>query len=136
MKPFEYLYFNIYNHCYQRSDHSGELLSRFQAMYLLSFSTGGWILFLQAMYLRTVKHSWFTSKDGAMIFALCVYLLTAMIFHRIFIVNEKDQQIMSKYEAAWNNNPNKKRDLRISMIMIAVPYVLLASMSLVFPRNQ
>ena len=88
------------------------------------------------MYLRTVKHSWFTSKDGAMIFAMCVYLLTAMIFHRIFIVNEKDQKIMSKYEEAWNNNPNKKRDLFISMSMIGVPYVLLASMSLVFPRNQ
>jgi hypothetical protein len=105
-------------------------------MYLLSFSTGGWILFLQAMYLRTIKHSWFTSKDGAMTFALSVYLITAMIFHRIFIVNEKDQRILSKYESAWNNNPNKKRDLLISMIIIAVPYVLLASMSLMFPRNQ
>lgn len=69
-------------------------------------------------------------------FALCVYLLTAMIFHRIFIVNEKDQKIMSKYEADWNNNPNKKRDLLISVIIIAVPYFLMASMSLLFPRNQ
>jgi hypothetical protein len=105
-------------------------------MYLLSFSTGGWVLFFQAMYLRTIKHSWFTSKDGAMTFALSVYLVTAMIFHRIFIVNEKDQQILSKYESAWNNNPNKKRDLLISIIIITVPYALLASMSLVFPRNQ
>ncbi|RYY10688.1 MAG: hypothetical protein EOO04_36480 [Chitinophagaceae bacterium] len=136
MKPFEYLYFNIYNHCYQRSYHSGDSLSRFQAMYLLSFSTGGWILFLQAMYLRTIKHSWFTSKDGAMLFALSVYLVTAMVFHRIFIVNEKDQQILSKYESGWNNNPNKKRDLLLSMSFIAVPYVLIISMSLLFPRQQ
>ena len=136
LKPFEYLYFNIYNHCYQRSYQSGELLSRFQAMYLLSFSAGGWLLFLQAMYLRTIKHSWFTTKDGAMLFALTVYLVTAMIFHRIFIVNEKDQQIMSKYEASWNNNPNKKRDLLLSVVMIAAPYLLLGSMSLLFPRNQ
>ena len=71
-----------------------------------------------------------------MLFALTVYLVTAMIFHRIFIVNEKDQQIMSKYEASWNNNPNKKRDLLLSVVMIAAPYLLLGSMSLLFPRNQ
>jgi hypothetical protein len=105
-------------------------------MYLLSFSTGGWILFLQAMYLRTVKHSWFTSKNGAMLFAISVYLLTALLFHRIFIVNERDQQILSKYETAWNNNPNKRRDLLLSMMFIAVPYLLIISMSLLFPRNQ
>ena len=135
VKQFEYLYFNIYNHCNQRNYYSGALLSRFQAMYLLSFSTGGWVLFMQALYLRTVKHSWFTSKDGAMLFAITVYLSTAMIFHRIFIVNEHDQKILTKYESTWNNNPNKKRDLMISLLAVVIPYVLMVSLSLLFPRE-
>lgn len=136
LKPIEYLYFNIYNHCYQRSAHSGEFLARFQAMYLFSLSVGGWILLMQTVYLRMIDHSWFSSRSGAMMFAITIYLLTAMISHRVFIINERDQKIFGKYEESWNSNPNKKRDLMISLFIMVVPYILLVSLATFFPRES
>jgi hypothetical protein len=129
------VYFNIYNQCYRRSFGAGDTVTRFQAMYLLSLSAAGWILFLQAIYLRTIKHSWFTTKSGAMFFALSVYLLAAMVFHRIFIINERDQQIFDKYAASWDSNPNKKRDVMISLFIIAIPYLLLGALKWLMPRT-
>jgi hypothetical protein len=134
VKSLDYIYFNIYNHCYQRSFQTGSALSRFQAMYLFSFCVSGWVLFLQAVYLRTIRQSWFSSKGGAMTFSITVYLVTALVIHHIFITNERDQKILTKYESNWNNNPNKKRDLLFSFFVMSIPYVLMMSMSLVFPR--
>jgi hypothetical protein len=134
MKPIEYLYFNIYNHFYQRS-YARDFSARIQAMYLFSLSAGGWLLFLETAYLRAIRHSWFSSKPGASLFAAAVYLLTALVSNHIFIVNEGDRKIFGKYEEKWNLNPNKKRDLLISAFVIVAPYVLLVSLARFFPRH-
>jgi hypothetical protein len=135
MKPIDYLYFNIYNHFYQRSYSSRDFYARIQAMYLFSLSVGGWLLFLEAAYLRTIRHSWFSSKPGATFFAATVYLFTVLIFNHIFIVNERDRKIFGKYEEGWSRNPKKRRDLLISVFVIVAPYVLLASLAKFFPRH-
>lgn len=135
MKPIDYLYFNIYNHFYQRSYQAREFYARIQAMYLFSLSAGGWLLLVEAIYLRIIRHSWFSSKPGAAIFAAAVYLLTALIFHHIFIVKERDLKIFGKYEKKWDRNPNKKRDLLISAFVIVAPYIFLAALSKFFPRH-
>jgi hypothetical protein len=136
MKPIEYLYFNIYNHFYRRSLSAQDFSARIQAMYLFSLSVGGWILFLEAIYLRLIRHSWFTSKIGSLVFAGSVYLFTAMIFGYIFIVNESDRKIFGKYEEGWDKNPNKQRDLVISVFIIVVPYLMLGSLAHFFPRHR
>ncbi len=136
MKPIDYLYFNIYNHFYQRSYQARDFYARIQALYLFSLSVGGWILFLEATYLRVFRHSWFSSKPASALFAAAVYLFTAYLFNHIFIVNERDRKIFGKYEEAWDRNPNKKRDLIISAFIIVVPYILLASLSKFFPRHM
>lgn len=136
MKSFEYVYFNIYNYCNQRSYYSGNLTARFQAMYMLTLSAGGWALLLQAVYLRLIKKSWFASPEVAMGFSFSVYLIIGLLFHRIFIVNNHDEKILNKYEQAWNADPNKKRDLMLSIFAAVVPYVLLLSFSLIFPRQR
>jgi hypothetical protein len=136
MKPIEYLYFNIYNHFYQRSYQAQDFSARIQAMYLFSLSAGGWMLLLETAYLRMIRHSWFSSKPGATIFAGTVYLLTALLFNHIFIVKEKDRKIYGKYEEAWDRNPWKKRDLLISVFVIIVPYIFLVSLAIFFPRHH
>lgn len=136
MKPIEYLYFNIYNHFYQRSYHAQDFYARIQAMYLFSFSIGGWILLFEAAYLRVVRHSWFSSKAGSTVFAASVYLMTALLINYIFIVNEHDRKIFGKYEEKWDRNPRKKRDLLISVFVIIVPYLLFICLSIFFPRHR
>jgi hypothetical protein len=136
MKPIEYLYFNIYNHFYQRSYHAQDFYARMQAMYLVSLSAGGWMLLLETAYLRMIRHSWFSSKPGATLFAATVYLLTAFIFNHIFIVNERDRKIYGKYEEEWDRNPKKKRDLLISVFVIMIPYIFLVSLAIFFPRHK
>jgi hypothetical protein len=135
MNPIDYLYFNIYNHFYQRS-YASQFYARIQAMYLFSLSVGGWMLLMETAYLRMIRHSWFTTKPGATIFAATVYLLTAVIFNHIFIVNERDRKIFGKYEEEWDRNPNKKRDFIISVFVIVVPYLFLVSLSIFFPRHS
>jgi len=135
MKPIDYLYFNIYNHFYQRSYQARDFYARILAMYLFSLSAGGWLLLMETIYLRMYRHSWFTTKPGATIFAATVYLLTALIFHHIFIVNERDRKIFGKYEEKWDRNPYKKRDLLISAFVIVAPYIFLVSLAKFFPRH-
>jgi len=108
---------------------------RVQAMYLFSLSVGGWILFLEATYLRMIRHSWFSSKPGTILFAGTVYILTALVLNHIFIVNERDRKIFGKYVEEWNGNPRKKRDLLISLFVIVVPYLFLVSLAIFFPRH-
>jgi hypothetical protein len=136
MKQLEYLYFNIYTHCSKRSFYPGDLYVRLRTMYLLCLSAGGWILLLQASFLRLIRHSWFSSQSSAMMFAMSVYLVIGFIFHRIFIVNEHDQKIFNKYAQSWDSNPNKKRDLLLSVLVTVIPYLLLLSLKLFFSRPQ
>lgn len=135
MKQLEYLYFNIYNHYNKRSYYPDGLFVRLLTMYLLSLSAGGWILLVQAGFLRFVRQAWFTSPQAAMLFAVSVYLVVGLMFYRIFIVNEHDQKIVNKYADAWNRNPNKKRDLLISALIAIVPYVILLTIKMMFAKS-
>ena len=103
-------------------------------MYLLALSAGGWILFLQLLFLRFVKNTWFSSHPGAMLYALTVYTVITVIFHHIFIKKELDQKILAKYARSWNYNPNKRRDLLIAFFVAAVPYMSILSIKILFPR--
>lgn len=135
MKRLEYVYFTIYYHNSQRSYFPDSTYVRFKSMYLLSLSVGGWILFLQTLFLRFVKNAWFSSQGGSMFYALAVYTSITFLFYRIFIVNGHDQKIFHKFESYWANNPNKKRDLVLATFIAAIPYVLLIGMKLFFPRG-
>ena len=135
MKPLEYLYFNIYTHYSRRSYFTSDLFIRLQTMYMLCLSAGGWVLLLQAIYLRLVRHVWFTTQSGAMLFATSVYLIIGLLFYRIFIVNEHDQKILDKYARTRNSNTNKKRDLFLSVFIAIVPYIFLASLKMLFMRS-
>jgi hypothetical protein len=134
VKKFEYVYFTIYNYCSQQSYFPGGLAVRLQSMYLLALSAGGWILFLQSLFLRFVRNVWFTSHPVAMLSALCVYLSVAFVFYRILIVNEHDQKIIDRVERKWNNNPNKRRDSMIAFLVAAAPYILMIGMKLFLRR--
>jgi hypothetical protein len=92
-------------------------------MYLLSLSAGGWILFLQSLLLRFIRHGWFASKAVAMFNALSIYTVITVLFYQIFIQQERDQKIFDKYINKWENNPNKKRDLFIASFVAAAPYL-------------
>jgi len=135
VKKFEYVYFTIYNYCSRQSYFPDELHVRLKSMYLLSLSVGGWILFMQTLFLRFVKHAWFTSHPGAMFYALGVYVAITAVFHKIFIVNEHDQKIYNRFSSSWNNNSNKRRDLFLALSAAAAPYILLIGMKIFFPRN-
>lgn len=105
-----------------------------KCMYLLALSAGGWILFLQQLFLRFVRLEWFASHEGAMINALSVYAGITFIFYRVFIQEEKDQKIFDKYVSRWNENPNKRRDLALASLFAAVPYISMVFMKFFMPR--
>lgn len=135
MKQFEYVYFTIYHYYSRQSYFHDSLAVRLKSMYLLALSAGGWILCLQLLFLRFIKNAWFTSQQGSMLFALTVYTGITVFFHYLFIMKEGDQKIFNKYESAWNNNPNKKRDLFLALTAAAVPYIVMLLVKLFFPRG-
>src|SRR5258708_35690836 len=94
VKKLDYVYFTIYHYCSRQSYFPDSLLVRMSCMYLLALSAGGWLLFLQTLFLRYVKGAWFSSHSGAMVSALTIYVGIAVLFYRIFIVDEKDQKIV------------------------------------------
>lgn len=71
-----------------------------------------------------------------MSFALFVYLGSAMILHRIFIVNNYDEKIYNKYQSAWDQNPNKRRSWLLSFLVAAAPYFLLLLLKKLFPGGH
>ena len=136
MKHFEYVYFNIYNYYYQRNQDLTTLPARLWTMYIVSLSTGGWVLFLQAAFLRLVRHAWFSSQSLGISFAVFVYVSTALIFYNIIIVNNYDEKIYNKYEPSWTNNPNKRSGLLFAIFVAIAPYILLLSLKLFFPGHH
>jgi len=60
---------------------------------------------------------------AAMLNALTIYAAITLLFHRIYIIEERDQKIFDKYINKWENNPHKKRDLFITSFAAAVPYL-------------
>src|ERR1700743_1015360 len=98
MKHVDYLYFNVYNYFYRISQYRPSFNPRMQTMYLFSLGSGGWLLLLESLYLHAVKHARFSSRGESSFFAVSIYMLTAMLFHYIFIVKDRDQKIFGKYE--------------------------------------
>lgn len=133
LKHIDYLYFNIYNYFYRLS-HRQSLHFRTQAMYLFSIGSGGWLLLMESIYLHFVKHTRFSSPMQSMIFAGSIYALTAALFNYIFIVKDRDQKIFGRYEERAEQNPKQKRHLVVSFFVLALPYLVLASFALLFPR--
>lgn len=136
MKHIDYLYFNIYSYFYRLSYYRPSLNFRTQAMYLFSLGSGGWLLLLESIYLHFMKHTRFTSPMQSMVFASTIYVLTAALFHYIFIVKDRDQKIFGKYEELAEQHPNRKQHLLISFGVLALPYAGLVCLALCFPRSH
>lgn len=135
MKHVDYLYFNIYNYFYRISLSRQSLNHRIQTMYLFSLGLGGWMLLLESVYLHTVKHSRFTSPIQSTIFASSIYLLTAAFFNYVFIVRDRDQKIFGRYEEKFSRNPRRKQHFILSMAILVLPYLAMASFAILFPRH-
>lgn len=135
MKKFEYVYFTIYHHYSKKSYFPDSATVRLKSMYLLCFSVGGWILFLQALFLRLVKNAWFVSQSTAMFYSLSIFGAITFLFYRVFIINGHDQKIFDKYVNSWPDNPNKKRDLLVASLFIAIPFISMIALRVFLPRQ-
>jgi len=131
----DYLYFNVYNYFYKISQYRHSFNPRMQTVYLFSLGSGGWLLLLESIYLHTIKHARFSSRGESCFFALSIYLLTALLFHYIFIFKDRDQKIFGKYEALSSRNPKRHRHLIVSMSVLFIPYMALIAMAFIFPRH-
>ncbi len=135
MKHIDYLYFNIYSYCYRLSQYRQSFNTRIQAMYLFSLGSGGWILLLESLYLHLVKHNRFNSRPQSMLFALVIYGLTAMLFHYVFIVKDRDQKILDKFEQRFSENPPRSWHLIASIGVLVLPYLVLMGLAAFLPRH-
>jgi len=135
MKHIDYLYFNIYSYCYRLSQYRQSFNTRIQAMYLFSLGSGGWILLLESLYLHFVKHNRFNSRPQSLFFALVIYGLTAMLFHYIFIVKDRDQKIVDKFEQRFSENPPRSWHLTLSLSILVLPYLVMMGFALFLPRH-
>jgi hypothetical protein len=104
-------------------------------MYLFSLGSGGWILLFESFYLHFVKHNRFNSRPQSVLFALVIYGLTAMLFHYIFIVKDRDQKIVDKFEQRFSENPPRKWHLIVSLGVLILPYLVLMGFALCLPRH-
>ena len=135
MKHIDYLYFNIYSYCYRLSQYRQSFNTRIQAMYLFSLGSGGWLLLLESLYLHFVKHNRFESRMESILFALAIYGLTAMLFHYIFIVKDRDQKIVDKFEQKTEENPRRNLHLTLSLSILLLPYLVMMGLALFLPRH-
>jgi hypothetical protein len=135
MKHIDYLYFNIYSYCYRLSQYRQSFNTRIQAMYMFALGTGGWLLLFESLYLHFVKHNRFASRGESMIFALAIYGLTALMSNYIFIVKDRDQKIVDKFEQKSEANPKQRLHLILSMTVLVLPYLLLAACAIFLPRH-
>ena len=135
MKHVDYLYFNIYNYFYRASQERPTANPRLQTMYLFSIGSGGWLLLLESIYLHFIRHTRFVSPAQSMFFAGSIYLLTAFFFHYIFIIRDRDLRIFGRYEEVFLNNPKKKLHFVLSLGVLVLPYLVLCSFAIVFPRH-
>ena len=135
MKHVDYLYFNIYNYFYKVSQYRPSFNPRMQAMYLFSLGSGGWLLLLESLYLHYVKHARFESRGQSALFAGSLYFLTAVLFHYIFIIKDRDLKIFGKYEELSSRNPKSRWHLVVSLAVLFLPYLALLSFAIFFPRH-
>jgi hypothetical protein len=135
MKHIDYLYFNVYSYCYRLSQYRQSFNTRIQAMYLFSLGSGGWLLLFESLYLHFVKHNRFNSRLESIVFALAIYGLTAMAFNYIFIVKDRDQKIVDKFEQQFGENPGRNWHLGLSLGILALPYLGLMGLAVFLPRH-
>ena len=133
MKQIDYLYFNIYNYFNHVGVCKQNFNARFQAMYLFSLGMGGWLLFFQAVYLH-LNHSRFSSRGESTIFASAILLLAGILSNYIFIVKQRDMEILEKYETLSDKNPGMKKDFIVSLSILLLPYLALLSFAIFSPR--
>jgi len=136
IKHIDYLYFNIYSYFSRLSQYRQIVNPRMQAMYMFSLGSGGWLLLFESLYLHLFKHHRFASKMESTVFAGTIYMLTAAFFHYIFIIRDRDRQIVEKYEALTEEHPRRKLHLILSLSVLLLPYVLLIAAAIVFPRKN
>ena len=94
------------------------------------------MLFVQALFLRLVRRAWFSSQASAMSFAVLVYLAAALFFYRLLIVNNYDEKMYDKYNPSGTDDPTKQKGLLLAVFLTAVPYLLLAALKLLFPKDH
>src|SRR5882757_1912318 len=135
MKHVDYLYFNIYNYFYRISQYRQSFNPRMQAMYLFSLGSGGWLLLLESLYLHLIRHARFASREESTVFAGSMYMLTAALFHYIFIFKDRDLKIFGKYEGMPVKDPKRKWHLIISITVLFLPYIILLTFAVFFPRH-
>jgi hypothetical protein len=135
MKHIDYLYFNIYSYFYRISQYRQSVNARIQAMYLFSLGSGGWLLMLQSLFLHFVKHTRFSSKIESTIFAIAIYMLTAVMSNYIFIVKHRDLKIFGKYEDRLDEHPKRRLHFILSIGVLSLPYLVLLSFAIIFPRH-
>jgi hypothetical protein len=71
----------------------------------------------------------------SILFALAIYGLTAMLFHYIFIVKDRDQKILDKFEQRFGGNPKRNWHLIASLGILILPYLVLMGFALFLPRH-
>ncbi len=135
MKHIDYLYFNIYSYCYRLSQYRQSFNTRIQTMFLFSLGSGGWLLLFESLYLHFVKHNRFSSRFESILFALAIYGLTALWFHYIFIVKDRDQKIVEKFEQLSGENPKRNWHLIVSLGVLGLPYLVMMGFALCLPRH-
>lgn len=135
MKHIDYLYFNIYNYFHRSSLYRQSYNARIQAVYLFSLGLGGWLLLLQGLYVRLIKHSRFASGLQSTFFAVSIYLLLALLFNYIFIVKDRDQKILGKFEDRAGENPKRKMHFAISICVLALPYLVPLYIAVFVPKH-
>ena len=135
MKHIDYLYFNIYSYCYRLSQYRQSFNTRIQAMYLFSLGSGGWLLLFESLYLHFVKHNRFSNRLESILFALAIYGLTALMFNYIFIVKDRDQKIVDKFEQRTGEKPQPKIHLILALGFLVLPYLTMMGFALFLPRH-
>lgn len=135
MKHIDYLYFNIYSYCYRLSQYRQSFNTRIQAMYLFSLGSGGWLLLIESFYLHFVKHNRFSSRLESILFALAIYGLTALLFNYVFIVKDRDQKIVDKFEQQSEAKPAPVWHLYLALGFLAIPYLTMMGFALFLPRH-
>ena len=135
MKHIDYLYFNIYSYCYRISQYRQNFNARIQAMYMFSLGTGGWLLAFQSLYLHLIKHTRFASRGESAIFAVSIYILTALLSNYIFITKHRDLKIFGKYEELPIRDSKKRLHFILSISILVIPYLVLFAFAIFAPRH-
>lgn len=130
MKHIDYLYFNIYSYFYRSGPERLNHHARIQAMYFFALGSGGWLLLLESLYLHQLRHCWFTSKVTSGLFAISLYLLTAILSNYIFIVRDRDLKIFGRYDDQTMARSKRKLHFFLSVAILVVPYVLMLSFAI------